>query len=207
MLQARYEVSRYGLREALGKLEREGYIERRRRAGTRVLARAPQKLFRHAASSRVELHEFVHHTAIEFGPPHLIETDGRLARQLGCDEMRRWYQMEGIRTDQADGSPIGIVQLYVDAARAKIDAAPSFGQKPVYEWLEEHHGIRASAISQDISAVMLNEAQARLFGEREGGPALRIARRYFDDEQRIFQITVTTHRSENFIYNLRLQLN
>jgi GntR family transcriptional regulator len=205
-LQAGFGVSRYALREALGRLERQGYIERRRRAGTRVLARPAKNFFRHAASSRGELLEFVHHTQIDFGPPVLIETDGRLARELGCDELRQWYQMEGIRMDPVDNRPIGLVQLYVDATRATIDDKTDFGQQPVYQWLEENCGIQPASISQDISAVLLNEAQATLFGEREGGPALRIARRYFDDMQRIFQISVTTHRSEDFIYNLRLQL-
>lgn len=205
-LQAAYSVSRYALREALGLLERQGYIERRRRAGTRVLAPPPKNMFRHAANSRGEFLEFVHHTQIKFGPPILIETDGRLARELGCDEMRRWYQMEGIRVDPIDDRPIGVVQLYVDANRATIDSSTNFGQRPVYEWLQEHHDIQPASISQDISAVALTETQAAVFGEREGLPALRIARRYFDDKQRIFQISVTTHRNEGFIYNLRLQL-
>ncbi|MBY8824477.1 GntR family transcriptional regulator [Sphingomonas colocasiae] len=205
-LQADLGVSRYALREALGMLERQGYIQRRRRAGTRVLARPPKNMFRHAVSSRGELSEFVHHTKIDFGPPTVIVTDGRLARELGCDELRQWYLMEGIRMDPLDNRPIGVVQLYVDATRATIDENTDFGQQPVYEWLRDNHDIRPASVSQDITAVILNETQATVFGEREGGPALRIARRYFDDTQRIFQISVTTHRSEDFVYNLRLQL-
>ena len=205
-LQADYDVSRYALREALGLLEQEGYIERRRRAGTRVLAPPPKNMYRHAANSRGELLGFVQHTQIKFEKRVLIETDGRLARELGCDELRRWYQMEGIRIDPVDNRAIGIVQLYVDAARATIDDNTDFGQSPVYEWLREHYDIQTASISQDINAVALTEAQATLFGERDGAPALRIVRRYFDDKQRIFQIAVTTHRSEDFIYNLRLQL-
>jgi len=206
-LQAELGVSRYALREALAQLERQRYIERRRRAGTRVLTPPSKHVFRHATSSRVELMEFVHHTTIDFSPPELVETDGRLARELGCDEMRRWNRMEGIRIDPTDNTPIGVVQLYVDAARAPITAKTDFGNRLVYQWLEEKHGIRAASISQDISAVLLSEKDAEVMNERVGAPALRIARRYFDDKQRIFQISVTTHRAKNFIYNIRLQLD
>src|SRR5580700_3646758 len=45
---SQFGVTRYTLREALRILEREGFIQRRRRAGTRVLARPSKHLFRYA---------------------------------------------------------------------------------------------------------------------------------------------------------------
>lgn len=205
-LEAEFQVSRYSLREALSVLERQGYIERKRRAGTRVLGRPAINTFRHAVSSLNELNVFVQHTNINFGPAELIEADGHLARDLGCDELRRWHRMEGTRINAADNRPIGVGHIYIDATRATVSGNTDFGHKPVYEWLHDNHGIQTASVSQDISAVQLDEAQSRVFGEREGAPALRIVRRYFDDKQRIFLISVTVHRSENFIYNLRVQV-
>jgi DNA-binding GntR family transcriptional regulator len=200
-------VSRYTLREALMQLERQGLIRRRRRAGTTVLATAPRSVFRHAAGSYSELVEFVKGTIRDLSPPVLLRADARLARLLGCDEMREWLMVEGVRVDAADHRPIGVTQIYVDPARATLPSDGNFGDKPVYEWLHETQGVQTSTVSQDISAVLLSPAEAAALTERPGAPALRIVRRYFDDQQKIFQIAVTVHRSEDFIYNTRLQLN
>lgn len=201
-----YHVARYTLREALRALEEQGFIERKRRAGTRVLARSPDGLFRHAVTSRDDILQFVAGTTVDLRPARLIQTDGKLARSLGCDELRRWYVLEGVRLDATDRRPIGITRIYVDASRAAIPENTDFGHRPVYEWLENHHGIHAASVSQDISATLLAEEQAAVFGERPGAPALQIMRRYFDDQKRNFMITVTTHRSEGFVYNTRIQL-
>jgi GntR family transcriptional regulator len=85
-----YEVTRYALREALNLLERQGFIQRRRRAGTRVLGLPVEGVFRHGATSREELEAFAKGTTITFGAPTLVQTDAKLARFLACDEFRQW---------------------------------------------------------------------------------------------------------------------
>lgn len=202
-----FGASRYALREAVRLLERQGFVQKRRRAGTRVLAHTPSNIFRHAAGTRRELLDFISGTTIDFGPPRLVQTDGKLARLLGCDEMRRWYLLEGVRVDASDNRLIGVVQVYVDAERAVLPEAVNVGHQAVYKWLEAEYGIRASIISQDISAVLLNEEQAQILGEQAGAPSLRIIRRYFDQAQKMFQIAVTVHRSADFVYNTRLLLD
>jgi GntR family transcriptional regulator len=201
-----YRVGRYTVREALKQLARQGFIETRRRAGTRVIAHFPKEVFRHAAASRSDIFEFVRGTVIQFGPPELIQTDGRLARFLGCDELRQWYVIEGVRFEPSDQRPLGLTRVYVDAARAAIPPDLELGHRPVYEWLEEKFGIRARRISQEISAVMLGESEATALSERPGLPALKIVRRYFDEQQRLFQIAVTTHRSEDMVYSTQFDL-
>lgn len=199
-----FAVSRFTLREALNTLEQQGYIQRKRRAGTRVLAHQPRTLFRHPTGSQTDLQEFVRGTILELSEPQRIHTDGTLARLLGCDEMREWHFMQGIRMDAADQRPIGITKIYIDPIRAELPDNADFGGRPIYEWLQETQGIHLSTVSQDISAVSLSPAEADVFGERAGAPALKMVRRYFDDQQRIFQIAVTIHRSEDFIYNIRI---
>ncbi|GIK82641.1 MAG: GntR family transcriptional regulator [Alphaproteobacteria bacterium] len=201
-----YGASRYTLREAVRLLERQGFVQKRRRAGTRVLAHEPSNIFRHAAGTRRELLDFISGTTIDFSAPRLIQTDGRLARLLGCDEMRSWHLLEGVRVDAADKRPIGVVQVYVDAERAALQGEVDVGHQAVYKWLESRYDIRATIISQDISAVLLNDEQAKILGEHAGAPSLRIIRRYFDQSQKMFQIAVTVHRSADFVYNTRLLL-
>jgi GntR family transcriptional regulator len=202
---SQYGVTRYTLREALRLLEREGFIQRRRRAGTRILAGPSKSVFRYAVGSRVDLVELVMATEFDVSPPRLIQTDGRLARFLGCDELRQWYVLEGLRIDAADRRPVSVTQVYVDASRITIPADVDFGHRPVFEWVEKTHKIRTTSVSQDISAVSLTPAEAELLSEQPGAPSLRIVRRYFDDNQKNYLISVSTHRSEDFIFNTRIR--
>src|SRR5690606_33247637 len=126
-----------------------------------------------------DLLEFVHGTTLDLTAPRRIQTDGRLARLLGCDEMRDWILLEGVRIDLADQRPVGITHIYIDPLRADLPERPDFGGRPICEWLSERFNIKIATVSQDISAVALSATEAELFGERAGAPALRILRRYF----------------------------
>lgn len=202
-----YKVSRYALRQALGNLEREGFIQRRRRAGTKVIAQEAKDVYRYALGSRNDLLSFVSGTSVTFAPPRVIVTDRNLARLLGCDELRRWNVLDGIRVDATTKLPIGVTQVYIDASRVNVSSGINLEGHAVYEWIERNYRIRAAGVSQDIGAVLLAPEEAEALGERAGLPALKIIRRYFDDQQRIYMIAVTTHRSEDFVYNMRFQFD
>ncbi|SLJ91259.1 GntR family transcriptional regulator [Novosphingobium mathurense] len=204
---ATYGVTRYSLREAVAQLERQGFVERRRRAGTRVLSRRSSRAFRHVAGSRRDLLQLAAGTTVAFSTPRKVLTDGKLARELGCDDLRSWWYLEGVRVDPSDRRPIGIVRIYIDADRAPVAPISDFGSRLVYEWVAETYGIHAAGATQEINAVALTAEDAAVFDEEPGAPALRILRRYFDADQRIFQISVNTQRSTDFIYSMRIDFD
>jgi DNA-binding GntR family transcriptional regulator len=200
-----HNVTRYALREALRRLEEEGMIERRRGAGTRVISRTPVNTFRHMAGSHSELLAYSQSTRVAWEKPESIRADGKLARLLGCDELREWYLLRGTRYEE-HGDPIGVVYLYIDRTRATIDDDVDFGGKAVYEWLREHFDLKAHGLSQDISARRLSTEEARKLNDVPGNCGLQIIRRYFDPGNSIFEISVNIHRSQDFVYNMRVQL-
>lgn len=200
-----FGISRYGLRIALGELERQGFIERKRRSGTKVVRRTANTGSRVAAVLHGDLWELVRETTVEHGDARLIQTDSRLARLLGCDELRRWHLLEGLRKDIA-GTPIAVWRAYIDADSADIPSGTNFRTRPIFQWLEENYGLKIKTISQDISAVSLTESEALALGEQPGAPALKIIRRYFGPDRRNFEISVATCRSRDFNYNLQMEI-
>ena len=204
-LRAEHLVSRYALREALQRLESEGFILRRRGSGSSVISRTPVNIFRHVASSQEDLLSYAFATRVLWHELRLIRTDGRLARLLGCDELRQWQYLRGTRYEE-NGEPLGVVQVYVDAALASLPNPPEFGDQPIYRWLEQHCGVELVGLSQDIMAKPLTTAEAELLNDRPGAAALQIVRRYFDSANAIYVISVTSYRSHDFVYNIRSQL-
>lgn len=199
------DASRYAVRGALEKLEKEGLLKRRRGAGTTVVRHSPIEAFRHAVGSRTDLLNYTRETRVEWGTLEIVRADGALARLLGCDEMREWQCLEGIRFDSQD-VPLCLVKVYVDAARATIPTHAPFPNEPVYQWLEKKPGIKSSGLSQDIRAKMLTPMESAGLGEPVGVCSLQIIRRYFDSDNGIYMISVNTFRSRDFVYNMRLEL-
>ncbi|MEX6723850.1 GntR family transcriptional regulator [Parapedomonas caeni] len=198
-------ASRYAVRGALQQLEEEGFLSRRRGAGTTVLRHTPIETFRHAVGSRTDLLNYAHATHMLWDGREGVRADGQLARLLGCDEMREWHCLQGVRHDDQN-MPLCIVRVYIDATRATIPADVDFSDDPVYEWLDRNYGIKPVGLSQDIRAKQLTPTEANKLGEPVGVCALQIIRRYFDSNNSIYLISVNTFRSRDFVYNMRLEL-
>jgi DNA-binding GntR family transcriptional regulator len=204
-LRAEHLVSRYALREALQRLESDGFIRRRRGSGSSVISRTPAHVFRHAASSQEDLLSYAFVTRVVWHESRLIRTDGRLARLLGCDELRQWQYLRGTRYEE-NGEPLGVVQVYVDAGLPPLPNPSEFEDSPVYRWVEQNCGVELVGLSQDIMAKPLTTAEAELLNDRPGASALQIVRRYFDSTNAIYVISVNSYRSHDFVYNIRSQL-
>lgn len=204
-LRSEHQISRYGLREALQRLESEGFIRRRRGSGSSVISRTPSNVFRHVANSREDLLSYAFATRVVWQDVRLVRTDGRLARLLGCDELRQWQYLRGIRYEE-NGEPLGVVQVYVDAALPTLPDPSAFGESPVYRWVEQNCGVDLVGVSQDVMAKPLTTAEAEQLNDRPGAATLQIVRRYFDSLNAIHLISVNTYRSHDFVYNIRSQL-
>lgn len=204
-LLASESVSRYALREALQRLETEGFIRRRRGSGSTVISRTEANVFRHVAASHNDLLSYSFATHVRWLETRVIQTDGRLARLLGCDELRKWQYIRGIRSED-NGEPLCIVEVYVDASLKALPDPSEFGGRPIFRWLEENCDVELVGLSQDIMAKSLTKTEAEKLNDRPGSAALQIVRRYFDIEDIIYSISVNTFRSHEFAYNLRTKL-
>lgn len=203
----RYGASRYTVRMALGHLQEQGLISRRKNVGTRVEASRPSAGFLQSLASVEDL--------AQFGATHVrvvrdvgeVVVDLQQARLLGCPGGSRWLRISSVRMDGGQKSrPIGWTDVYVDPAYA--DVGPMVRQAPqtlISELIEARYGRRITRIRQDLRASTVPAHLAEELKVDAGSPALMIVRRYFDAADEVFEITVTVHPAERFTFSMELQ--
>ncbi len=169
----RYQVSRMTVRSALGRLEEDGLIERRRGRGTFVAPGATAKIERHpdrllgfeedlkrqGADPRVEVL-----TVEEIEPP--LAT----ARILGLGPGETTYRVR--RLGRVNGEPFWLEsRYYAPAAGAKMLERDLSGAS-LSRSLEDTLGVRVAAADLRIEATAANQQQARYLNVRRGHPLL-----------------------------------
>ena len=202
----RYGASRYTVRMALGQLQEQGLISRRKNVGTRVEASRPTAGFMQSLASVEDL--------AQFGATHVrvvrdvgeVVVDLQQAQVLGCPGGSRWLRISSLRMDGGRKSrPMGWTDVYIDPAYA--DVGPMVRKAPqtlISELIESRYGRRITRIRQDLRASTVPAPLAEELKVDAGSPALMIVRRYFDAADEVFEITVTIHPAERFTFSMEL---
>lgn len=203
----RYGASRYTVRRALGQLQEQGLISRRKNVGTRVEAVRPTAGFKQSLASVEDL--------AQFGATHVrvvrdvaeIVVDLKQAEVLGCSGGTRWLRISSLRMDGAKKSrPIGWTDVFIDPAYAEVGAmVRKEPQTLISDLIESRFGRRIARIQQDIRASIVPDQLAEELKADAGSPALVVVRRYFDSADDVFEITVSIHPAERFTFSMELK--
>ena len=203
---ALYGASRHTVRAAIHALQERGLVSRRKKVGTRVEAKSRPDNFRQSLASVDDLVQFgaAHQRVVR--EMHAVTAQGDLARELGCAEGTEWLRIASLRLDGRPGSPpIGWTDTYIDAKYAAlrdvIQAAPDV---LISGLIEEEFGRRIAEIQQDVQATGIPPLLAGELQADEGAPALKIRRSYFDTDLALFEVSITIHPMDRFIFSMRL---
>lgn len=198
-------VSRSTIRAALDLLERDGLIERKRGAGTRVLSPRPPGGFGQSVRSIGELILYAHDTRRVVRSVARIVADTTLSGLLGVTPGSRWLQLTSLRVDPArPNRPICWSEAYVAASLSGITDHLSDETTALCDLLSRHCGVGVVSIEQELQGVIIPAELADLLAATAGAPALQILRRYRDAAGGLFLVTIGLHPSDRFAYRMKL---
>jgi DNA-binding GntR family transcriptional regulator len=190
-----YGASRYTVRLALGELQEQGLISRKKNVGSRVEASRPTTGFVQSLSSVEDLVLF---GATNFRVVRSIEevvADLALAKELGCAGGSRWLRVSSLRFDSNNRKrPVAWLDVYIDPAYA--DVAEAARQSPnvlISSLIESRYGRRIARIQQVIDATAVPKTMAEALKAEPGSPALKVLRRYMDAANEAFELSVSIH--------------
>lgn len=197
-LGARFSVSRITARRALDELASNGYVERRRRTGTRVIYRSPvQPIEANIDQALESLLAFGRDTKVRVIEIVREVPDPAIAARLGLsgeDEIVR-----AVRLRSLNDAPLGIITSYLPGRFGKLATRRNLTARPILALLGEAgvtiggaaQTIEAVVAVPDLAAMLEIEARApvlsieRLVKDREGVPVLLTRAQYRADRYRI----------------------
>lgn len=199
-------TSRHTVRSAIHALQEIGLVSRRKKVGTRVEAKSRPDTYRQSLASVDDL--------VQFGATHQrvvkeireVIADGALARELDCGDGTHWLRISSVRLDGRPGSPpIGWTDTYIDAEYSDLrEVIRESPQVLISSLIEKQYGRRIAEIHQEVEATSLPAALASKLQADAVSPALKIRRRYFDLERKVFEVSITIHPVDRFIFSMRL---
>lgn len=203
-----YGTSRHTVRAALAELQELGLVSRRKNVGTRVVSAKPRASFRPSLASVDDLVQFgaEHVRVVQSIEPSTVT--GRLAKELGCAEGASWLRISSLRmVGDESAMPIGWTDVYVDPAYAELaEVVKASPDTLISSLIEERYDRHIAEIQQDIRAFTIEDAaMAKVLKLEAGTPALKIVRRYFDDQGEMFEVSVSVHPADRFSVSMRLR--
>jgi DNA-binding GntR family transcriptional regulator len=203
-LASQFDVSRFTIREAMSRLEESGLVSRQRRLGTIVTATQPVEQMVQKLGSMDELLQYAPQTRLKPVRTTIVEADVALAQMLPCSVGTRWARIETVRVE-SKRSPVCWSDIYVPAEYAAVAERIGKDSTPVFQLMEQTHGLMAADINAELFAGSLSQRKAEALEVAPGSPALIIVRRYRDANGRLFEVSVSEHPAGRFSYSVDLK--
>jgi DNA-binding GntR family transcriptional regulator len=202
----RFDSSRHTVREALRTLSREGLIERRQGAGTRVVANQARGPYQPSMHSVEELRQNAAETVLRLDAVATAPLSKLEATLLGEAPESEWLRVDGVRWDGEEVVCSNRVFIQPDFAALLPDVVVGATlTASINEMISSRSGVQVDSVEQDILARAMPAATARHLDMRTGTTALLFVRRYRDRNGAIMLWSLNWHPSDRMVYRMRLQ--
>jgi GntR family transcriptional regulator len=197
-----YSVSRVTVRRALGELERERFIERRRSAGTRVIYRAaPAPVVADISGVLANIADMGRRTAVKLLSFDYVPTTGAVAEALGIDADT--LVQRSIRVRSVDRVPFSYLTTHVPESVAVTFTKQELASRPLLELLERA-GVKVENARQRISAGLATPDVAQALDIRAGSPLIELVRVVFDQSGRAVEHLHALYRPDRYAFEMDL---
>ena len=195
------DISRSTVRQAIGELEAQGLVVRKRGKGTFVAdPYARGRGVRYSFTTEVSsMGKVPSSSLVSFS---LVEADADVSRKMALPEGTDLYRFTRVRN--VDGQPLILETsyyprfIYPNLTREMVETHSFYS-------LLYHVGITPASAEETYEAVVLEEEQARLLGVQPGRAAFYHCRRTRTDDGRIYEYTCSYIRSDRVKLDVRMQ--
>ncbi len=197
-----YGVSRVTVRRALGELQREQFIERRRSVGTRVIYRPAQApMTADIAGVLANLADMGRRTAVRLLAFDYVPAAGPVAQALGVgpDQLLQ----RSVRVRAVDRMPFSYLTTHIPESIAVTFSEQELASRPLLELLERA-GVKVERARQRISAGLATPDVAEALEVRAGSPLIELVRVVCDQSGRAVEHLHALYRPDRYAFEMDL---
>lgn len=187
-------VSRVTIRRALGELQREHLIERRRSAGTRVIYRpSPARMTADISGVLANIADMGRSTKVKLLSFDYVPANGAAAEALGVGDLLQ----RAVRVRSVDGVPFSYLVTHVPERIGITYKAKDLADRPLLELLERS-GVKVERATQRISACLAAPEVAAALGVTTGSPLIELVRIVYDRDNRGVEYLHALYRPDRY---------
>lgn len=191
-------VSRSTLRLAFSELERVGVLQRKKRAGTTIIADRPKSQFNMSTTGLHELLSLGRDTDLALSGTTTVQADA-VSHLHGYDsETGHWLEISGTRTLPGEAKPFNSTRVYVPARYAGIEHVLKQSEPSVFRIIEERFDLAVGRVSQSAQAIRCPADVAEVIGLEPDAPALQIVAQLYDRKGILIEISVAIFDPNRF---------
>jgi len=195
-------VSRVTVRRALGELQSEHLIERRRSAGTRVVYRGQlARMSADISGVLANLADMGRRTKVRLLSLAYVQANGPAAEALGASDHE--LLQRSVRVRSVDGSPFSYLIAHVPECIGVTFSGKELADRPLLELLERS-GVKVERATQRISAGLAAPDVARALGVKTGSPLIELVRTVFDRNGRGVEHLYALYRPDRYGFEFDL---
>ncbi len=197
-----HDVSRVTVRRALGELQRERLIERRRSAGTRVVYQAqPARMSADISGVLANLADMGRRTKVRLLSFAYVPANGPAAQALGASDHE--LLQRSVRVRSVDGLPFSYLIAHVPERIGVTFSGKELADRPLLELLERS-GVKVERATQRISAGLAAPDVARALGVKTGSPLIELVRTVYDRNGNAVEHLYALYRPDRYSFEFDL---
>ncbi len=171
-LARKFGCARVTVNRALRQLSEEGFVNRKRRAGTRVALNRVQKATFDIPVIREEVEAAGKHYSHEIIRKQMVAPPGGFAGEMWAAEKRKLLHLRSLH--YADGKPYAYEVRWVNTSTVSRIVDVDFSRISANEWLVQNIPVTSSNFA--FSAIRLKKSEAKLLRAEPGDAALCVER-------------------------------
>lgn len=200
-----FNVSRYTMREAIRLLQERGLVERRKRAGTKVINRFSRGRYGLDFEAADSLGRYLRNTDLS-----LVSVEADLRAQppeLTLDEnLQNWMLLNTYRSVPGMNRAISWSYIYLRKEYSGIVEMVGKVQGGTYALITQLYGEAVKYVDVEVSASTFPEPIAKTLKYDSKDPALLVIRRFYNSANKLLEVSVSYYPPYEFQYSTRIVL-